>query len=145
MVCHLTGIRETGALARKWTSFPRNVFNPRKKLASCSELFDRLCGNAQRFENGVGQVIQLSEKQESAFKALHRLRNDYAHLTPRKRSSIARFYAKLIVEEVIEVISLIAADPHPFREMGRTDKVTLNSKIAEIRSLVNERGADDVD
>ena len=142
MVCHLTGRRGTGALTEKWTAFPCNVFDSQKKLASSSKLFERLCGVAKRYENDVGQVIQISKEQKSAFRELHRFRNDYTHLTPRMRSSIARFHARWIVEEVIEMMRLIAADPYPFRKLKKPDKALLNSKIEQIRSLVKKQSGD---
>ena len=52
--------------------------------------------------------------------------------------SIEEALIEEVVEDIIEVIGLIADDPYPFRHMEESDREMLDSKIEEIREIIRK-------
>ena len=152
MVCHLSGTEGLGALekcsAEKWREWNTKsiqdgaedaVDPPRERLAGPNELFRRLHCSAARIEDGCGGVISITEQQNESFKRLQELRNEFTHFSP-KGWSIGLCGAKQVIDDVLNVISLITEDNWPFRHMSEQDRNILRSKIEEVR-----READEID
>ena len=149
MVCHLTGGESIGALRkgaaenrRAWHEKWRFTDDPGPepkgmKIADTPELFKRLKDSSKRYECGGGE-IPITPKQDKSFERLHKgLRNQFIHFHP-QGWSIEEALIEEVVEDIIEVIGLIADDPYPFRHMEESDREMLDSKIEEIREIIRK-------
>ena len=113
---------------------------PREFVASADELFSRLSCSSKRIENGCGEIIEITERQKTAFRRLHSLRNEFSHFSP-KGWSIELEYTEETIEDILDVVCLILDDPWPFRHMPRGDMDVLRSTIEEIRSILSRDSA----
>ena len=145
MVCHLSGTERLGTLqdrdATEWREWnDRSIQEggedagdpPPERLADANELFKRLHRSAARIEDGCGGVISITEQQKISFKWLHELRNGFSHFSPRGWS-IGLPGTKQAINNVLDIMCLIADDDWPFRHMGEQDRNVLRSKIEEVR------------
>ena len=151
MVCHLSGTEQLGALqecnATEWHKWNKSIQEgneaaagapPRPRLANADELFKRLHGSAARIEDGCGGVISVTEQQKASFKRLHDLRNEFSHFSP-KGWIIGLSGTMQAIDDVLNIMRLIADDDWPFRHMTEHGNI-LRSKIEEVR-----READAID
>ena len=141
MVCHLSGTEQLGALreydAQKWREWNNNSIQdgdrdcgepPPERLADAKKLFKRLHCSKARIEDNCGGVISITEQQKESFKWLHELRNEFSHFSP-KNWSIGLCGVKQVINDMLNIICLIADDRH----MAEQDGNTLRSKIEVIR------------
>ena len=146
-MCHLTGGESIGALRkdaaenrRAWHEKWRFTDDPGPepkgmKIADTPELFKRLKDSSKRYECGGGE-IPITPKQDKSFERLHKgLRNQFIHFHP-QGWSLEEALIEEVVEDIIEVIGLIADDPYPFRHME--ERELLDSKIEEIREIIRK-------
>ena len=154
MVCHLSGPEQLGALqersAENWRQWNEKCIqdgaedsgNPRRKrlarerLADANELFRRLHCSAARIEDGCGRIISITDQQRDSFELLHDLRNEFTHFSP-KSWIIDLRSIKQAIEDVLNVLCLIADDGGPLRQMTDQDWNILRSKIEEVRREVD--------
>ena len=152
MVCHLSGPERLGALkkrsAAKWRTRnekyiqngAEDAYDPdEERLADAKELFKRLHCSKARIEDECGGEISITEQQRESFKRLHELRNEFSHFSP-KGWSIGLCGTKQVIDDVLNIMCLIADDGWPFRNMAEQDRSILRSKIEGIR-----READAID
>lgn len=145
MVCHLSGTEQLGALqerdATRWREWNNKSIQegdedtgdpPPERLADASELFKRLHRSAARIEDGCGGVISITEQQNASFKRLHELRNEFSHFSP-KGWSIGLGGTKQAIDDVLNIMCLIADDGWPFRHMTEKDRNILRSTIEDVR------------
>ena len=141
MVCHLSGTAQLGALteksAKKWRErYERNEDQaPREYVASATTLFSRLSCPSSRIEGG-GEIIAVTSQQRKSFERLHDLRNDFTHFSP-KGWSIGKMSIKEIIDDILDIMCTIQADPWPFRHMPEENRQALRSIIGEIREIVS--------
>lgn len=150
MVCHLSGPEQLGALkrgdAKRWREWNDNSIRggdedaadppPAPHIADARTLFKRLRCSTARLEDGCGGVVSISEQQGESFRRLHELRNEFSHFRP-KGWSIGLRGAKQPIDDMLNVMCLIADDGWPFRHMTEQDRNNLRSKIDEIRRQVD--------
>ena len=150
MVCHLSGTEQLGALqgddAKRWREWNNNSIQggdenagdppPAPRIADARTLFKRLRCSTARIETGSGRVISITEQQRESFTRLHELRNEFSHFRP-KGWSIGLHGAKQMIDDVLNIMCLIAEDGWPFRHMAEQDRSILRSKIDEIRREVD--------
>ena len=140
MVCHLSGTAQLGALtkkeAKKWLERheKKEDHAPRYYVASATELFFRLSCPSSRIESG-GEIIAVTSQQRKSFKRLHDLRNDFTHFSP-NGWSIDKMSIKEVIDDILDIMCTIQADPWPFRHMPEENRQALSSKIGEIREIV---------
>ena len=152
MVCHLSGPEGLGAVdkhsAAKWREWNEKYiqngsedayYSDRERLADAKELFKRLLCSKARIEDECGGVVSITEQQRRSFERLHELRNEFSHFSP-KGLSIGLCGYKHVVNDVLNIMCLIADDGWAFRHMVEQDRNLLRSKIEGIR-----READAVD
>lgn len=150
MVCHLCGPGQLGALQersaenwRKWneqyiqdgaedSGDPARKRLARERLADATELFRRLHCSAARIEDGCGGIISITDQQRDSFEFLHDLRNQFTHFSP-GGWSIDLFGIKQAIEDVLNVMCLIADDGGLLRCMTEQDWSVLRSRIDEVR------------
>ena len=104
---------------------------PRTYMATPQTLFARLSKEKLRFESGCGAVLSVTPDQRRSFKKLNELRNQFAHFTPLGWSIEVSGLPK-IFSDIIEIISLIASDPWPFRHLRSDTKSEMDSALYEI-------------
>ena len=169
MVCHLSGTGQLGALTKEgatkrleWNERDRrreikriqdvDEFGhpitrriekkedkpPENYVANASELFKRLSRPSWRLEDGCGGVISITEEQGKSFKRLHKLRNQFSHFSP-MGWSIELELIEEVIDDILDVLCSILDDPWPFRLMPEEDRITLRSRIEEIRSILANR------
>ena len=154
MACHLSGTEQLGALEKRsvenWHQWnekciqddaedsgdPRRKRLARERLADINELFRRLHCSEARIEDGCGRVISITDQQRASFQLLHDRRNEFTHFSP-KSWIIDLCSIKQAIEDVLNVLCLIADDGWPFRHMAEQDWSILRSKIEEIRREVD--------
>lgn len=154
MACHLSGTEQLGALEKRsvenWHQWnekciqddaedsgdPRRKRLARERLADTNELFRRLHCSEARIEDGCGRVISITDQQRASFQLLHDRRNEFTHFSP-KSWIIDLCSIKQAIEDVLNVLCLIADDGWPFRHMAEQDWSILRSKIEEIRREVD--------
>ena len=109
---------------------------PRDYVANASELFDRLSSASKRIELGCGGIIPVTREQRTAFKRLHRLRNELSHFSPKGWSIELQFISESI-DTLLDVLCLILDDHWPFRHISSAHKRDLSRRVEEIRSIVS--------
>ena len=109
---------------------------PRRFVADADELFQRLSCSSKRIESRCGEIIKITEKQETASRRLHNLCNKLTHFSP-KGWSIELAYIEEMIEDILDVICLILDNPWPSRHMPKEALNILRSTIEEIRSILS--------
>jgi hypothetical protein len=146
MVCHLSGTAQAGALDEsslrkisKWhdrdrrgevrrvkigedewgptyrAKTPDDAF-PDSRLADAATLFERL-HEAEKRKEQAGTLLVLNQAHQESFKRLHKLRNDFAHFTPRGWS-IQLAGLPGICLDLLEIIQMIEVDGWAFRHLS---------------------------
>ena len=138
MVCHLSGSAQIGALSEtcakawlKWRCGTEDQAAPKSRVAPAPELLKRLTGSAHRFENDCGRIIETTDAQHRAFASLHKIRNEFTHFLP-QAWSIEIALIRESISGVLEILSLVANDPWPFRHMSDGERCCLKLRILEI-------------
>lgn len=159
MVCHLSGPEQCNLFYKKrnaeeWSKWQEKnkhketklikngVYkpgNPKMRIAPATVLFKRLGDEKERLEEiTVGKVISINAQQMKSFETINNLRNEFTHFSPRVWVMSIDFIKSLIMDpmkDVLDVFEKIIEDPRTFEPR---DKIILRSKIAKIRSLLEE-------
>jgi hypothetical protein len=110
---------------------------PIDRLADPMELFKRLYNESQRQEGGAGAVLEIGQAQRNSFRRLHKLRNAFAHFTPKGWSLELRGLPNIFLS-VLEVLDIISADPWPFRHMEAQQRAQFVDLLANLRTVLVE-------
>lgn len=110
---------------------------PIEQLADPLTLFKRLYNGNKRYEGGAGNVLEIADSQRASFHRLHKLRNDFAHFTP-KGWSIELAGLPSIFLDIVEVIDNISADDWPFRNMEPPEREQLRNLLQDLKKSINE-------
>ena len=147
MVCHLSGTAQLGALtetsAARWRRWyersgraGKSNLPPVERVAAASELFRRLSTSEGRLEQQCGAVIEITDRQRESFRQINLLRNELVHFGP-KGWSIDIDVIREAVLDALDVLTLIAQDPWPFRHMSPSERGQLDVSVRKIRSLLS--------
>lgn len=113
----------------------RNDHPPLERLADSKELFIRLSNARERFEDGVGAVLNITQEQSVSFKRLHSLRNDFSHFTPKGWAIELRGLPTIFLD-VVHMIREIAGDPWSFRHLSKRQRQNLSGLIRKLASTL---------
>ncbi len=139
MVCHLSGTAKTGALtkdsAKKRLEWSRSFKDKDPGVVTgARELFNRVSDSSSRLEKTDGEEISVTDEHKKAFERLHNLRNEFSHFGT-KLWSIEIAYIEEIIEPVLDILCLIAADDWSFRRMPEEGE-EIRRAIEKVRSTV---------
>lgn len=144
LVCHLAGTALVGHLSPKsakewlaWLNGDRSGPAPREFMGDPLTLLKRASGSELRIEEGCGLIVDVNAEQFKAFESLNVLRREFAHFSP-KGWSIELDGLPRIFRGCLEIISMIAADPWPFRHLAPNKQVALSNHLLGLSSAILE-------
>ena len=142
LVCHLSGTETVGALskdsAKKRMKWNRDLGDKDPGfVAPANELFDRMIDPSKRCEQTHASEIPATNEQKESFVRLHDLRNEFSHFKT-KSWSIEVTWMEDILEPILDLLCLIAADGWSFRHMPEEGR-EIRRAIESARSAMTSR------
>ena len=110
---------------------------PKELIASASILFKRLSCCQLRIEPDCGGIVSITERQKKSFRLLHSLRNKFTHFSPKGWSIEIQLIVE-VIDDMTGVLCLILDDPWTSMLMHEEERLTLRSKLQDIRSAVSQ-------
>lgn len=110
---------------------------PIEQLADPLTLFNRLYNGTKRYECGAGEVLVITDSQRDSFRRLHKLRNDFAHFTPKGWSIELAGLAGIFLN-MVEVLDKIFADDWPVRYMKSLEREQLRNLLQDLKEELSK-------